>query len=359
MQERGLQMKMLAMITSNLVGVIPMTAPMRTRKLGWVNEAWSRELLWTMDDIYNMHLLDLLDPSSAYEVLAWWSSNKKETINARIRRKTQKGRPYEYNSYEWACQVIGGKIYIIGKDIGAAQQHQDAMAKALQALQSRNDDLERFASVAAHQLRSPPRTIAGIADALSEDYGHLLDEEGKLFVQDIRNDAAQMAEIVDGLYRFSKVRTAKDMSRLPVDLNEVLQEISDTYAKEADHTKQLQWRDLPVVLGDRVLLKEVFVNLIGNAFKFNESDVPTVKISASKRDDGRWTLVVADNGIGIDPVYQPKLFTMFQRVHTNYAGTGVGLALVAAIIHKLGGTISVDSKPQEGATFKFDLPGSP
>jgi len=231
------------------------------------------------------------------------------------------------------------------------------MHRAVADLEARNQDLERFASLTAHQLRSPPRTIAGIAQALQEDYGELLDDEGRQFLADIREDAATMAEIVDGLYRVSRVRTMTDMPLEPVDINEVLADMKIAKTKRGllRSQERLTWSHLPVVQGDKVLLIEVFRNLIENALKFNESAVKTIKVTAKERPDGRWDIIVQDNGIGIDPKYQPKVFQMFQRMHPQYKGTGVGLALVSAIVQKLGGEVAVKSEAGKGCTFTFDL----
>ena len=231
------------------------------------------------------------------------------------------------------------------------------MHRAVADLEMRNRDLERFASMTAHQLRSPPRTIAGIAQALHEDYGHLLDAEGTQFLQDIREDAASMAEIVDGLYRVSKVRTMTDLPLEPVDLNELLADIKIAKTKRGLLRPQdkLSWAHLPVVKADKVLLTEVFLNLLENALKFNESTNKVIRVTARERDDDRWDIMVKDNGIGIDPKYQPKMFQMFQRMHPQYKGTGVGLALVSAIVQKLGGDVHVQSTAGKGCMFTFDL----
>lgn len=266
----------------------------------------------------------------------------------------------------WTAFVLSARAftrvtYYGGHDVGRERTHALEMAKAISELEARNADLERFASVAAHQLRSPPRTIAGIAVAIEEDYGHLMDDEGRQFIEDIRLDANQMAEIVDGLYRFSKVRTSDDLIIEPVDLNKIMEHLYDTKKKRgcwASNQRDLLWDFLPTVLGDKVLLIEVMANLIDNGFKFNESKHPTVEVTAVNLLNGRWSIQVKDNGIGIDPQYQGKLFTMFQRVHPSYSGTGVGLALVAAIVNKFGGEVAVDSDVNKGAMFSFDLEGA-
>ena len=113
------------------------------------------------------------------------------------------------------------------------------------------------------------------------------------------------------------------------------------------------------MLGDFVMLREVFSNLIDNGMKFNESMQKRVLIRGKKLLHDRWLISVSDNGVGIPTQYQGKLFQMFERMHPKYPGTGVGLALVAAIVNKLGGEITVQSEEGSGTTFHFDLAGAP
>lgn len=382
--ERESSVAVWSRITSDLMAVGNMAIPIEERKFEWVNEAWTRQLGWSLAELYALRIMDLVEPSDAPEVIDQWEEIERgawgpSTIECRIRCKTPGGEQPRYRYFQWNAVEMGGRMYVTGHDVGAERDHRTEMAQAIRDLEARNADLERFASVAAHQLRSPPRTIAGIAVALQEDYSDRLDEEGRQFLEDIRLDADQMAEIVDGLYRFSKVRTSAEMNIEPVDLNEVLHNLKLPRAKKRcgdcvnghtcpnavkppfdcpRKTESILYENLPVVLGDRTLLREVFSNLVDNGLKFNEADEKLVRVSAERRPDGRWTITVKDNGIGISEKYHSKLFQMFERVHPTYTGTGVGLALVSAIVNKLGGSISVTSSEGEGAVFTFDLEGA-
>jgi len=363
--ERETQMSTWSRITNDLMGVADTSIPIEERKFEWVNEAWERQLGWSLSELYNMPIIDLLKSSDSLSVLKQPETETKtttgpHTMDCRLLCKGLPGQAPVYHYFEWSSVELNGTVYMTGRNVGDERSHHIEMAKVISDLEVRNADLERFASAAAHQLRSPPRTIAGIAQALKEDYDHLLDDEGRLFLEDIRLDADQMADIVDGLYRFSKVRTSADMNIEPVDLDALMETIYEAKRRGCwgGEDKDLVWDHLPTVLGDKVLLAEVLANLVDNGFKFNESERKVVGISAERRADGRWNIVVEDNGIGIDPTYQHKLFTMFERVHPSYSGTGVGLALVQAIINKFGGHVTVKSVPGEGAVFTFDMEGA-
>lgn len=380
--QREGQMATWSRITNDLMAMTTAdpSIPVRERRFDWVNEAWPRLLGLSVAEVYNTKLEDLIHPDDIDRITLHRqdveSGLEPQVMECRIRCRG--GRFGEsYRLYEWGSISLNGRLYLTGRDVGVEKVHRREMAKAISNLESRNEDLERFASVAAHQLRSPPRTITGIAQALAEDYGDLLDEDGRQFLEDIRNDANQMADIVDGLFRFSKVRTSDDMHIEPVDIELVMQKVKEKRAKKRcsackngptcphinnhdcpDKRETIKFKNLPTVLGDRLLLGEVFSNLIENGMKFNESKEKWVEVLADPLPNGKWAISVVDNGIGIDPQYHGKLFTMFQRVHPQYMGTGVGLALVAAIINKLGGTIQVESDVDVGATFSFDLKGA-
>lgn len=357
--EREAQMATWAMITSDLMAVSDTAVPILERKFEWANEAWTRHLGWSLLDLYGMPIISLLEPMEKDSVIK--AREDREQPEAGIQEEPYvckiRGKNGIYQVYEWYAVHLNGKLYSVGRDIGADIKQQGKLQSAIADLEARNADLEKFASVAAHQLRSPPRTITGIAQALKEDYGHLLDAEGLQFLNDIQDDADQMAEIVEGLHRFSTVRTKDDMPLTRVNLESLLYDIRVSKYRRGilRKTDVLTWNHLPTVVGNRVLLQEVFVNLINNAVKFNESSPKKVHIAASPRGDGRWDISVKDNGIGIDYHYHHKLFQMFQRVHPQYKGTGVGLALVSAIVDRLGGDIRVTSSPGQGATFTFDL----
>ncbi len=229
------------------------------------------------------------------------------------------------------------------------------------SLQQRNDDLtranealERCTSVAAHQMRSPPRTIRGLAAALREDYASELPAEAIVSLDSIIRKADALAEIVTVLHEIGS-RHAMSITVRPVELIDLLpaarEHVGDTYRGKVEF-------DVPEhlgVLGNDTLLLELFANLIENGWKFNTSAQPTVKFIARRILD-RTRIRVSDNGIGLDPNTR-GLFELFRRHTDQFPGTGVGLALVRQAVEKQGGFITVQHPMEgEGAVFIVDLP---
>jgi len=285
----------------------------------------------------------------------------KELIKDLISRKISK--------YQIVKRCIHKKGHIITLDIstslvwtGDIPQHFILQVRDLteevkqqEEIESHIRDLEQFASVAAHQLKSPPRTIYGMAQALLEDYGNVIGTDGKVFLEDIKQDAENMAEVVDGLYRFSKVRTSSDIEKENVDLNKVINAICSVRKEQSKSISVKVLNVLPIITSNKILIQEVFYNLIDNGLKFNSSEEPSIEITS---EDAEYSHVISvkDNGIGIPRAYYPKLFKMFERLHPTYPGTGVGLSVAASIVQKLDGKIEVESEPGQGTTFILYFP---
>jgi signal transduction histidine kinase len=220
-----------------------------------------------------------------------------------------------------------------------------------------NDDLEQFAYVASHDLQEPLRKVSGFCQLLERRYGDQLDDRAKEYIRFASDSARRMQVLINDLLTFSRAgRTTEGF--VPVDLTEVAYGAVEVLAdpiEEAGATVTVG--DLPVVHGDRGLLAAVLQNLIANAVKFRGDEPPRIDLAATA-DDGEWTVTVADNGIGIDPLYADQIFTIFKRLHNkaDYAGTGIGLALSKKIIEFHGGRIWLEPTDGPGATFAFALP---
>jgi signal transduction histidine kinase len=220
-----------------------------------------------------------------------------------------------------------------------------------------NDDLEQFAYVASHDLQEPLRKIFGFCQLLERRYGDQLDDRAKEYIWYAADGARRMQTLINDLLSFSRAGRSTEGFR-PVDLNRVAAEVVDALDPAiASSGARVTVGDLPEVRGDRGLLAAVLQNLIGNAVKFRSDEAPRVDVTASCQDD-EWTIKVSDNGIGVDPVYAEQIFTLFGRLHhkSDYAGTGIGLALSKKIVEFHGGRIWLEPTDERGATFAFTLP---
>lgn len=226
-------------------------------------------------------------------------------------------------------------------------------------LEAANQELESFSYSVSHDLRSPLRAIEGFTRILVEQHAANLDPKAQDYLQRVRRNALRMGTLIDDLLQFSRIGR-KEIQRQTVRPAELVRQVLEELAPE-DQEVRIDVGDLPACSADPMMLKQVYVNLLGNAFKFSQYRNPAeVRVGAERRD-GQVVYFVADNGAGFDMRYADQLFGVFQRLHRaeEYEGTGVGLAIVQRIVHRLGGEVWAESAPGEGATFFFTLPAHP
>jgi light-regulated signal transduction histidine kinase (bacteriophytochrome) len=240
----------------------------------------------------------------------------------------------------------------------ALSRAQNELEQKNQHLEAAYREMETFTHSVAHDLRAPLRHLQSFAHALSEDYGRILDEQGKDYLQRLIKTAEQMSMLFDELLRFART-SQHPIDRRQVDLDSMVRQIVQEFQAEAGG-RPIQWllSPLPAVQGDALMLRQVWVNLIGNAFKYTRHQAnPRIEILQESRN-GEHVFSVRDNGVGFDMRYAEKLFNIFQRLHSGseFEGTGVGLALVRSIIERHGGRVWAESSPGNGAVFYFSLP---
>ena len=238
------------------------------------------------------------------------------------------------------------------------------LARQAEELARSNDDLEQFAYVASHDLQEPLRKVSGFCQLLQMRYADQLDERANEYIHFAVDGAKRMQDLINDLLAFSRVgRTTESFER--VDLGALVTGVVEVLGPAIeDSNATVTVGDLPVVAGDRRLLGATLQNLISNALKFRGPEAPVVAIDATLTDGAagdEWVVTVADNGIGVDPAYGEQIFTIFKRLHnkTEYAGTGIGLALAKKIVEFHGGRIWLEPTPPPGATFKLSLPAAP
>ncbi|MFC6823883.1 PAS domain S-box protein [Halopelagius fulvigenes] len=224
-------------------------------------------------------------------------------------------------------------------------------------LEESNERLEQFAYVASHDLQEPLRMVTSYLKLIERRYADELDEDGEEFIGFAVDGAERMREMIDGLLTYSRIETRGNSFR-PVDLNDVLGDVrEDLQMQIAESDADVESERLPTVEGDASQLRQLFQNLLSNAIEYSGGEPPNVEITA-ERDGESWVVSVRDEGIGIDPDGQDRIFEVFQRLHSHEErpGTGIGLALCRRIVERHGGEIWVESEPGEGATFSCRLP---
>lgn len=220
-------------------------------------------------------------------------------------------------------------------------------------------ELEAFSYSVSHDLRAPLRAINGFTQVLVEDYLTQLDEEAKEILEEIIANSKKMGLLIDNLLEFSRLgkqlpeKVEVNMSQL---VNHVVKELKQL---EPERNLNIQVQPLPNVKGDRFMLKQVFINLIANAFKYTaKKPEALIQIGTKQENDFSTIIYVKDNGAGFDMRYSDKLFGVFQRLHSSneFEGNGVGLAIIQKIILKHGGKVWGEGKVDEGACFYVSLP---
>lgn len=225
-----------------------------------------------------------------------------------------------------------------------------------------NEELRDFAHVASHDLQEPLRKITTFADLLRAEHGESLGQEGVLFLERMHESAHRMTQLIDDLLQFSRLTTS-GQNFVSVDLNGIVEEVlADLDVQIEEGGAAVDVGDLPSIQAEPTQLRRLFQNLIANAIKFRRDGVaPVVEIHAaiSRGDsgsEGRCRITVKDNGIGLDEQYSKRIFAPFQRLHRDYEGTGIGLAICRRIVEYHQGSIHVESAPGAGAAFMIDLP---
>ena len=239
-----------------------------------------------------------------------------------------------------------------------AELEQRVIARTAE-LHAANEELEAFSYSVSHDLRAPLRAMDGFSEAALEKYGSELPEGGRRFLLNIREGARKMGALIEDLLTFSQFSRAP-LHKQPVNTGNLVRSVlADLSVAHEGRQMDLRIGELPECVGDAALLKQVWINLLSNAFKYTRMrETAVVEIGCEVKADG-CVYFVRDNGTGFDMRYAGRLFGVFQRLHRaqDYEGTGVGLAIVQRIIHRHGGRIWAEAAVDRGATFYFTLEG--
>jgi PAS domain S-box-containing protein len=236
-------------------------------------------------------------------------------------------------------------------DIDEQKRIQDDLLRA-------NRDLEQFAFSASHDLQEPLRTVKIYTELLTKRHGEKLDSEAQTFMDFVRNGATRMETLVRDLLAYTQITRldkAGEIANASEALDGALANLSGAIAETG---ARITTDSLPAVRAHEMHIQQLFQNLVGNAIKYRSPDrVPEIHIGVERQGE-YWVFAVADNGIGIDREYKETIFGLFKRLHpgTEYAGTGIGLAICQRIVDRYDGRIWVESESGRGSVFRFTLP---
>ena len=347
----------------------------------WKWDIAADEIDWS-DELYRIFGLtpDAFEPT--YEnYIQHIHPDDRETVNTTVQQAIEQRESYELDHRVQQADGTVRYVHSIGEvvlgddgepvalqgtaqDVTERHKAERAMERYADDLEERNAELEQFAYVASHDLQEPLRMVSSFLQLLQRRYADQLDETADEYIEYAVDGAKRMQVLIRDLLAYSRVGTRGKPFK-PVDMNRTLEVVlTDLGPALGDVDADVQAEPLPTISADETQMRQLLQNLIANAIKFRDDDPPEVRVSAEKVQEGDepvWRFAVADNGIGIDPQYEDRIFQIFQRLHTRdeYEGTGIGLAMCKKIVERHGGRIWFESEPGDGTTFYFTIPVQP
>jgi len=301
------------------------------------------------DDKHIIKKLNLYDPNHP---------SLKEPIQYRLKAK-EGHHVWVETAFVIAEDNIGfsGNILSQTRDITKNKNIQLELEERTKELERSNADLETFAFVSSHDLQEPLRMITNYMQLLKKRYAGQLDQQADEYIDFANRGASNLQQLIRDLLAYSRI-TRAELKREQFSVDELLQQVLKNIEVEL-HEKNAKVETTPLgnIPGDRNLMQLVIQNLILNGIKYNHAAQPLIQVSSTPDEKGK-TFCVADNGMGINPLHQQRIFEPFHRLHTKaeIAGTGLGLSICKKIIERMGGKIWVESELDKGAKFYFYLP---
>lgn len=317
-----------------------------------VNPAFEKLTGLQACDIIGKTVLEVLPQTEA----AWIETYGKVALT---------GEPANFSSYSQelqryyevtAYQPKYGQFAVMFMDVTNRKRAEDALALQSAELARSNKDLEQFAYVASHDLQEPLRMVASYLELIEQRYKNQLDERADKYITFAVDGANRMKILIDDLLAYSRLST-RGREFKPLDFSLALAQAQQNLAIAIRESgARITASALPTLPADDTQIVQLFQNLLGNAIKFCRADPPEICIFAEPRNH-EWLFSVRDNGIGIDPQFNDRIFVIFQRLHSKakYPGTGIGLAVCKKIVERHGGRIWYESQLGAGATFSFTI----
>jgi len=362
LERKNEELKELSLVASGTENSVILTNPSGT--IEWVNEGFTRLYGYTAEEIIGKKQQDFLfgpdsDPVAVDVISGNHITEENTTLEVIKYHKT--GTPI------WVIEKITriddasssqSRLVFMETNITERKNAENQMSEYLHNLEKTNKELDKFAYVVSHDLKAPLRAIGNLTGWIEEDVGHQLPGEVRDNFNIIKQRVIRMEALINGILAYSKA--AKNSNPYEnISTSKLIKETIDLSGTlPVTHFKIAG--NLPDVFSDRIKIQQVFLNLIGNAVKFNPNKNKKVTITGQRTGDF-YHFTVADNGPGIDPRFHEKIFVIFQTIETRdeFESTGVGLAIVKKIIEELGGKIWIESKPPKGSSFHFTIPVTP
>lgn len=355
----------------------PVVVTDRDGVMEYVNAAFEQVTGYSAQEAagQNISLLESGRHPPQFMAQMWESLRQGDVFRGEVINRRKDGSLYHEEKTITPIRDTDGQIthYVsTGKDVTERRRMEEELRDLNASLEQRvrertaqledvNHELEAYAYSISHDLRTPLRHIGSFVDLLNRNHETELPDNARRYLKIIRDGAGQMETLIDGLLDFA--RTGRHELRLQrVDLNRLIQElIQDIDQHHAGAKVQWDVQELPVVCGDLIALRQVFMNLISNAVKYSQGQAqPEVQVWATT-DEQEVTVHVRDNGVGFNMAYHDKMFRVFQRLHASgdFEGHGVGLAHARRMVVRHGGRVWAESVEGEGATFHVALPHKP
>ncbi len=340
----------------------------------WELDLVNNFLIWS-DEIYRIFEIDPRRFGASYEAfLDAIHHEDRDMVNAAYTNSLESRLPYSIDHrllfpdgrikhVHERCETFydkdGNPIRSAGtvQDITDRKMAEDLINRQSQELARSNEELEKFAYVASHDLQEPLRTIGSFTQLLARKYKGKLDSDADEFISFIVDGASRMQGLINDLLAYSRVGL-KGKEFEPTDFEVLLEHVLANLKTAIDGSGAVITHDpLPSLYADPTQMEQLFQNLISNAIKFRGEEQPRVRVSAGKKKH-EWVFSFRDNGIGIEQDYFDRIFIIFQRLHgkSEYSGTGIGLAVCKKIVERHGGRIWVESEKGKGSTFYFTIP---
>jgi PAS domain S-box-containing protein len=330
----------------------------------YYNRAWSEFTGLPLEDLVGTGWRKVVHPEDDAETVRRWSEAVTQGQPFEMELRLRRGD----GAYRWHLTrthpvngVNGEIIRWIGSttDVDDQRRSREQLERMVEErtenLKASVAELEAFSYSISHDMRAPLRSMLGFSEILQEEYGPQLDEQANRFLQRIRTASARMDHLIQDVLSFSRVSRG-DLPMESTDPLSLIRELIESYPNlRASEVGVLLPPEMPRVLANSAALTQCVSNLLSNAVKFVAPGVkPVVRIS-TQLANGRVRIWFKDNGIGIKEEDFNRIFEIFQRVDRSHEGTGIGLAIVKKAAERMGGSVGVDSKPGQGASFWLDL----